>query len=229
MKATTRRALLAVAGAGLLVATLVGGVGGAEAPNQQFRLYGPAGDAVDPHNPDNEVVIFDTTSGAPVFMFRPVHELVAELDNQIEFKYYMQDRNCGAGSPRVDLFLDINNDGRVDGVLEGHVQPDFACPNQNTWVYQDLTDDVPRWGSRGGLPGGPGNFYAPWDAVEATFAGATVLFGMLVEDSQAFKADNRGIAYYDLVTIGNKTYSDHSDSARCTRQYCSQAESSLAP
>ena len=202
----------------MLVLLATGGVAGgaSESPAPKFLLFGNAADAVDPQNPDNEVVLFNTTSGAPVLMFRKVFETVAELDNQLEFKYYMQNRNCGAGSPRIDLGLDTNNDGRADAFLEGHVQPDFLCPNQNMWAYQDLTDELPRWGSRG-LTGGPGPGYVPWRVIEAAFGAVPVVYGMLVEDSQIFKPDNRGIAYYDLVSIGNRTYEDHSDSARCGR------------
>jgi hypothetical protein len=210
-----RKVFAAVALAGVIVTTVAAGSSRFFEPSgQQFRYFGDARDWTDPQNRgENDVVRFDTTSGEPVRMTRKVRELVRELDNQLEFKYYMKDRNCGAGSPRIDLALDTNDDGRRDAFLEGHVQPDFLCPVQNTWVYQDLTDDLPRWGSRG-LPGGPGNVYAPWSAVETAFGGVEVLYGMLVEDSQAFKVDNRGIAFYDLVSIGNRTYEDHRDSAR---------------
>ena len=184
-------------------------------PQAKFLLYGNVSDTVDPQNEDNEVVKFDTTSGAPTIMFRKVRELVRELDNQLEFKYYMENRSCGAGSPRIDLGLDTNNDGVADAFLEGHVQPNFFCPNQNVWVYQDLTDDLPRWGSRA-LQGGPGNAYTSWDAIEIAFGEVPVVYGMLIEDSQAFALGNRGIAYYDLVSIGDRTYDDHSDSARCS-------------
>ena len=215
------RVVLTLATLTLLLGTMVGGVGGAEAPNQKFRLYGTAADVVDPQNPDNEAVLFDTTSGEPVLMFRTMNELVVELDNQLEFKYYMQNRNCGAGSPRITLGVDDDEkDKTADFFLHGHVQPDFACPNQNTWVYQDLTDNAPRWETTGPAPTPLPAFANPWDTVETAFGGMTVVFGLLVEDSQVFKADNRGHAYYDLVTIGNHTYTDHSDAARCENTSC---------
>jgi hypothetical protein len=224
----TRRLILSVSATLLLVATLAGSAGGVERGQQHYLLYGDATDAADPQNPDNDVVQFNTTAGGPVFMFRNMNEVVAELDNQLELKYYMQNRNCGAGSPRIDLGLDTNGDGRADAFLEGHVE-DFVCPNQNTWVYEDLTDDLPRWGSRG-LSGGPGPAYEPWDAIEAEFGAVPVVYGMLVEDSQVFKADNRGIAYYDLVSIGNFTFEDHSDTARCPAQSrAPSCNSAIAP
>jgi hypothetical protein len=209
-----RKTIGAALGAALLLVFTVGTAGTASPPReesgQKFHFVGNATDALDPENQDNEVARFDTTSGAPVAMIRNVDELVRELDNQLGFKYFMQNRNCGAGSPRIDLGLDTNDDGRADAFLEGHVQPDFLCV-PNKWIYQDLTDDLPRWGSRG-LTGGPGNVYAPWEVVEAGFGSVNVVYGQLIEDSQSFKLDNRGIAFYDLVSLGNVTFEDHTDS-----------------
>lgn len=209
-----KRTVTLLLGAALMFVVFAGtgsAASGTEPGQQQFHYFGDAEDAFDPENPDNEVAQFDTTSGAPVGMWRKVKETVAELDNQLGFKYFMSNRSCGAGSPRIDLGLDTNFDGRADAFLEGHVQPNFVCL-LNKWTYQDLTDDLPRWGSRG-LAGGPGNVYAPWSAVEAGFGSVPVVYGQLVEDSQSFKLDNRGIAFYDLVSIGNHTFEDHSDSA----------------
>ena len=200
--------------AALIPGTIAIGANVFESQGQQFHYVGPATDAVDPQNSgaDNDVARFDTTSGAPVAMARKMKERVRDLDNQLEFKYFMQNRNCGAGSPRIDLGLDTNGDGSADAFLEGHVQPNFVCPNQNEWVFQDLTDQLPRWASRG-LTGGPGNTFVPWETLEQTFGDVPVVFGQLVEDSQAFKPDNRGIAFYDSVQLGNQDFEDHNDSA----------------
>ena len=233
MNPTKRRLILSVLGTGLLMFSMAtGALGRAESNEQQFRLYGTAGDVVDPQNPDNEAVVFDTTSGEPVIMFRPLKELVVELDNQLEFKYYMANRTCGGGSPRITLGVDNNNDGSADFFLHGHVVPDTGCPIQNNWVYQDLTDEGPRWEVTGLSPNPLRAYpYNPWSAVEQAFGELPVVFGLLVEDSQAFVPTNRGQAFYDLVTIGNHTYTDHSDAARCENRSClpPESEASLFP
>lgn len=213
-----------VAALGVAGALMVGAAGTAisdevfESPaeGQQFQYFGPARDASDPDQPesmDNDVARFDTTTGAPVGMTRKVDERVFELDNQLGFKYFMANRNCGAGSPRIQLAVDEDGDGTADGNLHGHVEPPtFACAT-GKWVYQDLTDDLLRWEIGAGLSGSGGFPYKSWSQVEAVLGSAMVVRGSLIEDSQAFKVDNRGIAYYDLVSIGNRTFEDHNDTA----------------
>jgi hypothetical protein len=176
-------------------------------------------DAIDPQNPANEVIVFDTTAGPPQWIARKLRVKIATLDNQVEFKYLLVGRTCGAGSPRITLLVDENGDNEGDLVLDGHVTG-FVCVT-GEWRYEDLTDAVPRWDVRV-LPGGvqpPGTFpnvYAPWDAVEtgvSTFPNHRVLWGKLVEDSQAFVPSNRGCAYYDVVSIGARTITDWSGAA----------------
>jgi hypothetical protein len=186
---------------------------------QQFKYFGPAFDDTDPDQEtpgvdDNDVAHFDTTGEAPVGMFRNVGELVWELDNQLGFKYFLVNRTCGAGSPRIQLAVDEDGDGVADGNLHGHVRPPWAnCPS-GKWVYEDLTDDELRWEVGVGLTGARAFPFRTWTEIENLLGPATVLSGMLVEDSHAFSAANKGHAYYDLVTIGNRTFEDHNDSAR---------------
>jgi hypothetical protein len=176
-------------------------------------------DGYDPENPNNEVIVFDTKSGTPQWIARLVKARIRTLDNQLEFKYYMAARTCGGGSPRMTLLVSTDGDKAGELVLDGHVTANTCVLNQ--WFYEDLTNNVPRWSVRA-LPGGvqpPGtnpNILLPWDVVEAlveALPSHTVLWAKLVEDSQSFMATNRGCAYYDVVSAGARTITDHSDTA----------------
>lgn len=220
---------------GIIAAVLVLGLGAVAmsagpfeqpAEGQQFLYFGPAEDGSDPDMPestDNDVAHFDTTSGEPVGMFRRLGqpgsdagEQVFELDNQLGVKYFLESpRQCGAGSPRIQLAVDEDGDGSPDGNLHGHIPDPPAynnnCPNDK-WVYVDLADDEPRWEIGPGLTGARAFPFYTWTEVEGFLGPAFVTEGMLIEDAQAFKGDNRGIAFYDLVSIGNRTFEDHNDS-----------------
>ena len=182
-----------------------------ESQGQQFRYFGSADDATDPENQgSNDVAKFATTSEAPVAgLYRDVRELVKELDNQLSLSYFFEGRSCGGGGPRVTLGIDKDNDGDVDGHINGHVgqPPTYAGCSQETWVHVDLTDTQRRWEIMGDLPGASPFPYATWDEIQAVMGEAHVPYGFLVEDA------NSGIAYFDLVTIGNEIFEDNNDSA----------------
>jgi hypothetical protein len=213
-----RRNLALLLAAALMLATAAVAIG--DPPHQRdsnaaFKLFGNASDAQDPQNADNDVVKFDTTDpNTPDGMFRNVNETVSQVTDQVELKYFFHNRDCQAGSPRIDLFVDTNGDGKADGTLNGYIQPQGGC-QQDKWVFDDLAnlnDSTPHWGSIG-LPGGPGSGYEPWSAVVATFGNDDVVGGQLVDDSQSFSTADQGIAYYDLVSIGNRTFTSHEDTA----------------
>jgi hypothetical protein len=189
-----------------------------------FAYFGAAEDAADPDQPeasDNDVAHFDTTGEEPVGMFRKLGqpgsqagETVFGLDNQLGFKYFFVDRTCGGGSPRIQLAIDLDGDGDSEGNLHGHVSPPWAGCEMEEWVYENLTDDQLRWEVGAGLPGSRPFPFFTWDEIETAFGTASVLEGSLVEDAHAFSAPNRGDAFYDLVSIGNRTFEDHNDSAQ---------------
>ncbi|HEX2038689.1 MAG TPA: hypothetical protein VHF47_03035 [Acidimicrobiales bacterium] len=215
-----RRVLVVVVAAVLLLGAAATAVSSDlfESPSegQQFQYFGTAFDDTDPdqaESSDNDVAHFDTTSGLPVGLRRNVGELVRELDNQLGFRYFMANRSCGAGSPRVQLAVDTDGDGVANGNLHGHVRPPYTCA-EDKWVYEDLTDDELRWEVGVGLPGTRAFPHRTWTEIEALLGNALVLTGALIEDSQAFAESNRGHAYYDLVSIGNRTFEDHNDTAR---------------
>lgn len=138
---------------------------------------------------------------------------IKALTNQIGFKYYFQNRTCGAGSPRVTLLIDSDGDGDTDFAAHGHVNPagNYGACVPNTWVYEDLTDNLLRWEVTpgGAVPGVPTYPYMPWKqfaaAVSAAFPFHKVSAGFLVEDSCSFAPQTCGKAYYDLFTLENRT------------------------
>ncbi len=93
------------------------------------------------------------------------------------------------------------------------------------WKFEDLTDDQPRWDLSKlvarGLTLPPGSaFVVPWTvavaAVEA-FPNHKVLSGALVDDtfpnssSTAGSPNGVGHAFYDLVTVDNRTLENRQD------------------
>src|SRR5918992_1054544 len=167
------------------------------------KLFGTAQDDVDPENQWNEVLSCDTMTGAATStcgLNRKTNKLkVAMLDNELELKMYFAARSCGGGSPREVVVIDVDGQGRDrDLVLDGHVgfPPTVpgSCP-MNQWLYQDLTDNLPRWDVRaltaGSQPTGTfPNVYIPWDTVEAavtsSFPNHSVHLLRLVEDAHQF-------------------------------------------
>jgi hypothetical protein len=157
------------------------------------------------------------TTFALAFRNLPPGIKITALDNQLGLKYYFEaPRSCGGGSPRITLLVDADGDGTFnqspsgpDFAAHGHVNPPALalCP-PNKWVYEDLTDDQNRWevtpGGQAGIFG-----YQPWEIVESaintTFPNHRILAGFLVDDSCSFHAAACGKAYYDLVTVENRT------------------------
>jgi hypothetical protein len=177
------------------------------------------------------------------------------LDNMLEFKSYYRNRSCGGGSARIQLAIDLDGDGISDGNAFGHVKPPFAgCP-PNVWDYDDVTDELPRWDISQFLDNGfptPGAIctdpilalipgllaticpinthsgYIPWNAFEAVvtklFPYHTVCTGALVDDSGWMPAA-AGVAYYDVISLGRKTWTNFGDTAgRGFAQGCGQVD-----
>jgi hypothetical protein len=196
----------------------------------KFELLGSMVRDSDPDNPvgnsgnsgggggGNEVISAITTPTTMAFAYRnlPPGIKIAAFDNQLGLKYFfVAPKTCNAGSPRLVLFVDADGDGDRDFSANGHVNPPLytACP-QNRWVYQDMTDDLPRWevtpGSFASQLGIPTYPYSSWDtfesAVTAAFPNHRVYAGFLLDgESCSFSPLNCGKAYYDLVTIENRT------------------------
>jgi hypothetical protein len=151
------------------------------------------------------------TSVALAFRNLPPGIKIAALDNQLGLKYFFEGtRTCGGGSPRITLLVDSDGDGDFDFAAHGHVNPPAlaACP-PNKWMYENLTDDLPRWEVTPGTAVLLPALYNPWEVLENAIATAfpnhKILAGFLVEDSCSFRPETCGKAYYDLVTIENRT------------------------
>jgi hypothetical protein len=200
----------------------------------KFRLLFAMMDDQDPQNPTNDVISVLTTPTTLGVALRdlPPGIKISALDTQLGFKYFFAGpRSCGGGSPRVTLRVDADGDGDFDQdpptgpgdpddspdfAAHGHPNPFVGCP-ANEWVYENLTDNGPRWevtpgGSVAGIPVFP---FVTWDileaAVTAQFPNHQVLTGSLVDDSCSFSQASCGQAYYDLLTVENRTLENDQD------------------
>src|SRR5687767_7198996 len=106
-------------------------------PGTNFKLLGNGTDAADPQNVFNEVIStnpqllpatqqtpdcmpFCSTFGSAYKKFGD-HVKVAMLTNMINVKYYFPaGRTCAGGSPRVQLGIDRDGDGKFDGNAFGY-------------------------------------------------------------------------------------------------------------
>lgn len=203
----------------------------------KFELFGTMVKDTDPENlaghsgnagggaGGNETISSVSTPGSFGLAYRKLGSgiTIRALTNQINLKhYFVAPRTCGAGSPRVTLLVDGDNDGNSDFAAHGHVfPPTYAGCVSNRWAIEDLTDEGPRWEVTPGdaVPGMPTYPYTQWDTlvglVEAAFPNHQVRAGFLVEDSCYFAGHpSCGKAYYDLLTIENRTLEIWQDAVR---------------
>jgi hypothetical protein len=167
----------------------------------------------------NEVISADMTPEVVALAFRnlPPGVKITAFENQLGFKhYFVAPRSCSGGSPRLTLLIDADGDGTFDQssgdfAAHGHPAPFQLCP-PNTWKYEDLTDNIGRWEVTPGGAAGPTVPvfpFVPWDTLEAAVMAVApnhkVFAGFLVDDSCSFSPAACGKAYYDLVTIENRT------------------------
>ncbi len=180
----------------------------------KWNFGGVAKKAVDPIVHGHEHVIEMDTSKDPGFGFvtRSLGVKIETLDGQLSARYYLSDRDCLGGSPRIQLAVDLNGDGLSDGNVFAYFGPfpNFSGCTKNAWVAEALTaDGIARWD----LTQFGGAFYSTWSQVLAFFGdrpGHNVLRGSLVDDS-SWAAAATGLAFYDDLQIGDETLSDPSD------------------
>lgn len=166
----------------------------------------------------NEGISAVTAPGSLAFAYRnlPPGIGITALTNQIGLKYYfVAPRTCFGGSPRLVLLIDAEGDGVVDFAANGHVNPagNYTACVMNKWTYEDLADDLPRWEVTGAsVPGIIPNVYMPWKpfaaAITAALPNHKVRAGFLLDGESCQFAPTVatcGKAYYDLVTIENRT------------------------
>lgn len=202
---------IALAFAAVLVLGLAAAAPADNNRHSNFQLFGTGQDDLDPENPANEVISV-TTAEPPTFggASRKLDTRIEELDNQIELKYWFEaPHTCGVGTPRIFLRVDTDGDGDSNGNAFGYVgtPPQFGpCPT-NTWRHEDLTDDLPRW-DLSQFGGGQANTWTQVEAFFNAFPEHEVLNGGVVDDTSNPLV---GKVYFDLVTVGNETIADHSD------------------
>jgi hypothetical protein len=203
-----------------------GGGGGGGNDDRVFLLGGTAQHAQDPENSTNDVIRISTLD-PPLFgtVGRQLGVKIATLDNELEWKSYLvAPKTCVGGSPRMQLAIDLNGDGVSDGNAHGNFGPGpfgTGCVS-NAWQYQDLTDQAPRWDVTQltgvgeiplPLPGNVNPFLVPWDLLEtlvSSFPLHRVCTGQLTDDTFGIPGMS-GIAYYDLISIGDATWNDRND------------------
>jgi hypothetical protein len=208
----------------LFIAALVVSIGplttALQASHQnKFELVGTATSAKDPTDPSNYVIKVDNTTGFGGVR-RDLDGKITALDDHLTVRYYFVGpfKNCGLGSPRIQLAIDTDNDGVSNGNAFGTIGPSpaFTGCQQNKWVTEDLTISSleggqahGRWdASQLGCP----NFVA-WDVIKLCIATVypnhQVLRATLIED-QATPFPG-GVSYYDDITLGYRTLEDASD------------------
>jgi hypothetical protein len=205
----------------------------------KFELFGVMMRDTDPENAvgnsggsgggvgGNETISVVTTPTTLAFAYRnlPPGIRITALTNQMGLKYYfVAPRTCFGGSPRFVLLIDAEGDGTLVFAANGHVAPltsNTGCPT-NTWTYEDLADALPRWEVTGAtIPGIFPNVHLPWKAFAAIIAAELpnhkVRAGFLLDGESCQFAPSTvtcGKAYYDLVTIENRTLEIWQDTVR---------------
>lgn len=184
----------------------------------KFQLYYAMRDDQDPQNPTNDVISVFTTTAYPAGIGTAVRNLppgikIGALTNQLQLKYLYPARSCGGGSVRIQLAIDTDGDGNSNGNAFGYVgHTGFGggCVT-GVWDFVDMTDNLPfRWDlTQFGLG------YHSWPtavtAMTTSNPNHKVLSGSLVDDSCSFIPSSCGQAYYDLLTIENRTLENRQD------------------
>jgi len=197
----------------------------AQGLGQKFELLFSMVNAQDPQNVDNDVIALNTGAfpsnviGVAVRNMLPKAK-IETLTNQISLKYYfVSTRTCFGGSPRIQLYIDPgdgtpphNAFGYV-GVLPGG---GGGCAS-DIWQFQDmanLSDPVPQWDLT--KFGGP--YANTWAQVvtffDVRFPNHVVLSGGVFDDSCSFQPPACGLAYYDLLTVENRTLENRQDAVQ---------------
>jgi len=184
----------------------------------KFELYFAMQNDQDPQNLTNDVISVLTTTSYPAGIGVAVRKLppgmkIAALTNQLQLKYYFPARSCGGGSPRIQLAIDTDGNGQPNGNAFGYVgHTGFGggCLT-GVWDFVDMTDSVPaRWDVTQFALG-----YQTWQSavtlITTAYPNHRVLTGSLVDDSCSFALTSCGKAYYDLLTIENRTLENDQD------------------
>jgi hypothetical protein len=197
----------------------------AQGLGQKFELVFSMVNDQDPQNSDNDVISLTTGSvgsnviGVAVRNMLP-RARIESLTNQISIKYYfVSTRTCNGGSPRIQLLINPG-DGTPSMNAFGYVSTapggGGGCVSDK-WQFQDmanLADPVPEWDLT--QFGGP--YANTWAQVvtffDTTYPNHQVLSGGVFDDSCSFDALACGKAYYDLLTVENRTLENKEDTVQ---------------
>ena len=187
--------------------------------------------AQDPQNTDNDVISVFTTPGtfaAPGAIGVAARNMlpgakIATLTNQISIKYYFPARSCDGGSPRIQLFINPGDGTPPHNAFGyiGHGGFGTGCLT-GVWDFVDMTDNVlARWDLTQ-FGGGYQNWLGVVTFFNAKYPNHVVLSGGVYDDScsvslsfsPAFAPLSCGQAYYDLLTVENRTLENREDSVQ---------------
>lgn len=184
----------------------------------------------DPLNTDNDVISLvaaPTTIGVAVRNMLP-GATVASLTDQINLKYYLPglpDRStCNGGSPRIQLYIDPGDGTGPRNAFGyvGHAAFGAGCI-AGKWDFVDmsnLADPIPYWDLSQFVASGHAavcDMTCTWAEVVAVFAtlpNSQVLSGGVYDDSCSFDLLACGKAYYDLLTVENRTLTNKQDTVQ---------------
>lgn len=195
----------------------------------------------DPQNPDNDTISVVTTAGTfamPGAIGVAVRNMlpnakIETLTNMLSLKYFfVSPRTCEGDSPRIQLFINPG-DGTQPHNAFGHIgdKPFGGGCLPDMWVYEDMTDAVPKWdlsqfaGSNAFCTAG-NSMTCTWQQVVAFFdtvyPNHVVLSGGIYDDSCSvslsfspqFAPLSCGKAYYDLLTVENRTLENRQDTVQ---------------
>jgi hypothetical protein len=203
----------------------------------KFELLFAMANAQDPQNSDNNVITLNTgpslmkssVIGVAVRNMVPGAK-IETLTNQISLKYLLVGRTCSGGSPRIQLFIDPGDGTSRHNAFGyvGHGSFGTGCIT-GMWDTVDMANltgnfadpvPVPRWDlSQWFSHGVPAcDMTCTWPQVVAffdtTFPNHVVLSGGVFDDSCSFDPASCGTAFYDLVTVENRTLENKQDTVQ---------------
>jgi len=190
----------------------------AQGLGQKFELLFAMTNDQDPQNIDNDTISLTTGAFPSDLIGVAVRNMlpgarVETFTNQLSLKYlFTPPRSCSGGSPRIQLFIDPG-DGTPPHNAFGYVGNaafGAGCISDGNWHFQDMTDTVPRWDLSQWLSKGAAcDMTCTWSQVVAFFdtlvPNHVILSGGVYDDSCSFTPLACGKAYYDLVTVENRT------------------------
>jgi hypothetical protein len=194
----------------------------AQGLGQKFELLFAMTNAQDPQNSDNDVIALNTglfpsnAIGVAVRNMLPQVK-IATLTNQISVKYlFVPPRTCSGGSPRIQLFINPGDGTPARNAFGyvGNAPFGAGCLSDGNWHFQDMTDAVGRWDLS--QFGGP--MTDTWAQVvlffNTLYPNHVVISGGLYDDSASFSPLAAGQAYYDLLTVENRTLENRQDTVQ---------------